>query len=335
MIHVGLVGFGLSGRYLQAPFFETNPHFVLKKIVTSQPIPKQLFQNAEAAQSIDELINDASLDLISIATPSLTHFDYAKRAIEAGKHVLIEKPITATLEEAKTLYNLAEKHKKLLCVYQNRRFDSDFMTVANVIQQGFLGKIHTYEAHFHRYKPQLNPKKWKEVVAPANGILYDLGSHLIDQAIVLFGKPQKVEGEVFTQREGSEIDDSFFITLHYEGLKVRLSSSLLIKNPPPRYQVHGYFGTFTKAGIDVQEDHLRAGIWPSNPSYGFEPVTQKGVLVSNLNGLEFNGTLETYQGNWNLLYDNLANAILNGEQLFQAKEQILTQLEIIEKIKKN
>ena len=334
MINVGLIGFGLSGRYLQAPFFQTNPKFNLKTIVTSQTIPQDFFPQSKRVDSYETLLEDEEINLISICSPSNTHFEYAKSCLEAGKNILIEKPITATSKEAETLFSLAKEKNLVIYVFQNRRFDSDFMTVKNVIESGVLGEIISYEAHFDRFKPILNAKKWKEVVAPANGILYDLGAHLIDQSIYLFGKPEKVSGEVFTQREGSEIDDAFDLKLDYGKLKVTLKSSLMVKDQGPKYTVHGTLGSFTKWGIDVQEDHLVANYWPNQGSFGFEPNGMQGNLKTNINGIEITGKVETFGGNWGYLFDNLADVILDNAEPIVKPDQIINQIQIIESIKR-
>jgi scyllo-inositol 2-dehydrogenase (NADP+) len=329
MINVGLIGFGLSGRYLQAPFFQSNPDFFLKNIVTSQTIPTDFFPETKRVDSYELLIADDDIQLISICSPSSTHFQYAKESLLAGKHVLIEKPITATLKEAEELFEIAKTKKLHVFVYQNRRFDSDFLTVKSVLSSGVLGDVHTYEANFDRYKPLLNPKKWKEVQAPANGILYDLGSHLIDQVISLFGYPSAVSGEVFTQRKDSQIDDAFHLDIIYPTLKVRLNSSLLMKIPRPRFSIHGSKGSFVKNGIDVQEEHLVADYWPNMPSFGIENAQFKGNISYKTNEIDFSGQIESEKGNWSLLFENIADVILRNSKPFFEPKEILCQLEII------
>lgn len=332
MINVGLVGFGLSGRYLQSPFFLTNPSFNLSGIVTSQEIPKEYFARTQKYLSFNQLIEDPSIDLISICSPNSTHFEYCKLALEAGKHVLVEKPITASSKEAKVLYELAKSNNKVLAVFQNRRYDGDFMTVKKVIESGVLGEILSYEAHFDRYNPVLNTKKWKETIGPASGILYDLGSHMIDQAISIFGKPQSIFGESFTQREGSEIEDAFDLRMDYGKLKVTIKSSLLVKDEGPRYKIHGTKGTFTKFGFDVQESQLRSGWFPNMPGFGAEEPKYFGSLKTSLGGMEFTGTIDTIPGNWDFLFIDLANSIQNQTDFGIKHEDIITQIEIIEQI---
>ncbi len=333
MLNVAIIGFGLSGKSLQAPFFEANPNFNLKTIVSNSQNPQAIFPNVKVAKSLEEVLADDSIDLVSICSPNATHFEYAKRTLLAEKHVLVEKPFTATMEEAEELIELSKKQGKVLSVFQNRRFDSDFMTVQKVVEGGFLGKIHNFEIHFNRYKPVLNPKKWKETVAPGSGIIYDLGSHIIDQALTLFGVPKNVWGQTFTQREHSEIDDAFDIRLDYGNLKVTLRASLLVREDSPRYIIHGTRGSFIKHGIDVQEDHLKAGILPNQEFFGIEPTSNLGILNTEFNGITFRGTVETMKGNWALLFQNLHDAIVDEKELFIKPEVVLEQIRIIEQVK--
>ena len=335
MLNVALIGFGLSGRYLQAPFFEASANFNLKIIVSNSQNPATIFPAVKVARSLEEVLWDDSIDLVSICSPSATHFDYAKRTLLAGKHVLVEKPFTATVEEAQELIELSKRQGKTLSVFQNRRFDSDFMTVQKVIEGGFLGKIINFEIHFNRYKPVLNPKRWKEIIAPANGIIYDLGSHIIDQVLVLFGTPKSVWGQTFTQREHSEIDDAFDIRMDYGDLKVTLKASLLVREDSPRYIIHGTKGSFVKHGIDVQEDHLKAGMLPNGEVFGIEPASNSGILNTEFNGITFRGNVETQRGDWGLLFQNLHDAIADGKELFIKPEEIVEQIRIIEQVKKS
>ncbi len=335
MLNVALIGFGLSGRYLQAPFFETNPNFNLKTIVSNNQNPQEFYSTVKVARSLEEVLLDKTIDLVSICSPNATHYEYAKRALQAGKHVLVEKPFTATSQEAEELILLSQKQQKTLSVFQNRRFDSDFLTVQKLIEDGFLGEILNFEIHFNRFKPFLNPKKWKEVISPASGIIYDLGSHIIDQVIVLFGVPQHVWGQTFTQRENSEVDDAFDIKLDYGKLKVTLRSSLLVREESPRYLIHGTKGSFVKYGIDVQEDHLKVGMLPQNVDFGIEPSTQDGILYSEKEGVSVQETIKTEQGNWALLFQNLHDVIVDGKKILIKPEEVLAQIRIIEAVISN
>jgi scyllo-inositol 2-dehydrogenase (NADP+) len=330
-INVAIVGFGLSGRYLQAPFFENNPDFHLKTIMSRQDV-QAVFPQVQKAANLADILADADIDLVSISSPNETHFDYTRQALLAGKHVLVEKPFTATVAEAEELIALAKKQDKHLFVFQNRRFDSDFLTVKKVIESGQLGELLRFEANFNRFKPVLNVKKWKEIPNPANGILYDLGAHLIDQCVVLFGAPQTVWGQTYTQRKGSSIDDAFDIQLDYGRLKVCLTASLLVRDPTPRYVLRGLDGAFVKYGIDVQEDQLKAGLNPDDPDFGRESDAHSGVLYAEIEGYSVQEIIETEQGNWRLLFQNIADVLLRGAAPVIQMEEILVQIGIMERL---
>ena len=331
-INVALVGFGLSGRYLQAPFFETNPDFHLKKVVTSQGSLHDIFPLVERANNLSEVLSDAAIDLVSICSPNDTHFDFAKQSLLAGKHVLVEKPFTTTVAEARELIALAKAQHKHVFVFQNRRFDSDFLTVRKVIDNGWLGELLRMEIRFDRFKPVLNAKKWKETTSKGNGILYDLGSHIIDQSIALFGAPQDVWGETFIQRPGSLIDDAFDIRLDYGKLKVQLSSSLLVREPSPRYVLHGTKGSFVKYGIDVQEEHLKAGLKPGESGFGMESDDFQGILHTELDGLVLRGQVISLPGNWVALFQNIADALLHGAAPLVMLKEVVQQMEVMEQV---
>ncbi len=335
MITVGIIGYGLSGRYLQAPFFEAHPAFKLKSIYTKSSQPTAQFPNVAHLTDIDAIFNDESINLISICSPSDTHFSLAKRALEAGKHVLVEKPFTATQAQAMALFELATLQKLCITAFQNRRFDSDFLTIQKVLASGKLGKILSYEARFDRYKPVLNVKKWKEIIQPANGILYDLGSHILDQALSLFGSPTAVWGEKYTQREGSDIDDAFELRLDYGALKVRLSASLLVKKLGPRYVINGTKGSFIKYGLDTQEDHSKLDMLPTDAGFGLEPSADYGRLHYEQDGMEYEETIPTEKGNWWGFFDNLAKAVAGTEPLAIKKEEILEQMRILELVERH
>ncbi len=333
MLNVAIIGFGLSGRYLQAPFIETNSNFNLTTIVSVNQNPKDYYPNVIVAKSINEVLADATIDMVSICSPNETHYAYTKLALQAGKHVLVEKPFTATSKEAEELISLAKTQHKILTVFQNRRFDSDFLTVKKLIKENRLGEILNFEIHFNRFKPALNVKKWKEINTSISGVLYDLGAHIIDQAIALFGVPKNVWGKTFTQREHSNIDDAFDIQLDYGKLKVTLRSSLMVRENSPRYIIHGSTGSFVKYGMDVQEDHLKAGKMLMDTDFGLEPATQFGTLYTEKGGAPFTEKIETEKGNWAMLFQNVYDAIVNNETLFVKPEEVLEQIKIMEIVK--
>ncbi len=333
ILNVAIVGFGLSGRYLQGPFFRSNyTCFRIKTVMSVSQNPQDMYPDIQVARTLDEILTDPDIDLVSIASPNDTHFDYARRCLLANKHVLVEKPFTATIAEAQELIAIAKSQNKILTVFQNRRFDSDFLTVQKVIENKLLGELLTFEAYFNRYSPILNSKKWKETTGASSGILYDLGSHIIDQALVLFGKPMAVSGQTFRQRQGTKIDDAFEIRLDYDLLKVTLKSSLMVREEAPRYVLNGSKGSFVKYGIDQQENHLKMGMWPKDRDFGIEPADKWGVLNTDIGGQHLRGHIETEVGNWSVLFENIYAAIANGEELLVKPEQIVEQLAIIEAI---
>ena len=333
MITVAIIGFGLSGRYLQAPFFLQNPHFRLKTIVSVHQNPSSIYPTVENQTSLEAVLADADIDLVSICSPNDTHYEYARRCLLADKHVLVEKPFTATKAEAEALIDLAKLRKKHVFIFQNRRFDSDFLTVKQVIEGQLLGELLSVDIYFNRYKPLPNVKKWKEIAGASTGILYDLGSHIIDQAVSLFGKPQTVWGQTFTQRENSDIDDAFDIRLDYGRLKVTLKSSLLVREDTPRYILQGSKGSFVKYGIDVQEDHLKSGLMPNSSGFGVELVENQGILNTDINGLHIKGRVETLKGAWHLLFQNIYDVIELHKEPMITFEQVLIQIGIMEQVK--
>ena len=329
IINVGIIGYGLSGRYLQAPFFDSFSGFHLEAIMTKNGDPKKDFPNVTHYLDVDGIIRNDNIQLISICSPNLTHFEYVKKCLEAGKHVLVEKPLVASLRQAQILYDLAESKGLQLFVFQNRRFDSDFLTVKKLIEAKMLGRLLSLDINFHRHKPDLNPKKWKESNDPSTGIMYDLGSHILDQAIALFGRPKSWYGQVFTQRDHSEIDDAFLIWLDYDDIKVCLRSSMLVSIEQPRYVLIGTEGMAIKYGIDVQEDHLKEGIAVTSPSFGVEEVKNAMTLKTS----QADSKIAAEKGNWMNFFIEIYEAIVDNKAPSITREQILLQIEILDSIK--
>ncbi len=301
-----IVGFGLSGRVFHAPFMHHSTQFDLTKIAQrTSDSAKAEYPNVESVNSLQEILDDKTIELVVVATPNETHFEMAAKVLKAGKHLVIEKPFAVSVEETRELISLAESNHLNMFVFHNRRWDGDFLTVQRIIEQNFLGKIVEYEAHYNRFKPELNPKPWKEAKGPGSGILYDLGTHIIDQAVCLFGKPNSVTAHLFKQRKETKIDDAFDVLLEYASLKVTLKSTLLAKEEGPRYIIHGRNGSFVKSGIDPQEDDMVAGISPVSENWGVDNKNNWGLLNTNLNGLQFQGRVETIRGNYWGFYENV------------------------------
>ncbi|WP_080240347.1 Gfo/Idh/MocA family oxidoreductase [Spirosoma rigui] len=312
VIQVGLVGFGLSGRYFHAPFLSVNPRFRIKKIASSRPDAVRAFDTSiEWVATADELFADPAIDLVFICSPNETHADYARQALRQGKNVVVEKPFALTEADAVALLALADAQKCLITAYQNRRWDSDFLTIKRLLATGELGDLIEYEGYYDRYSPADMPGRgWKEEPGPGRGNLYNLGPHLIDQALQLFGAPDTVQASVRMIRPGSRIVDYFDIRLGYAGKAVRIKSSLLAHYHQLRYCLHGTKGTFLKTGLDVQEERLRLNQLPDRPDWGTEPADRWGTVYRD-GGAE---TIESAPGNYHPFYDNLYEALVNGAE---------------------
>lgn len=321
----------MSGLVFHAPLITTNPGFRLTKIVErSTEKSRERFPQATIVRSFEELIADPELELIVVNTPNALHLDMARRALEAGKHVILEKPMTVTAAEAQTLIDLARSRSLMLSVFQNRRWDGDFQTLQRVVQNGLLGQIVEFEGHYDRFRNYIEANTWKEESGPGAGILYNLGSHMIDQALALFGKPEAVSGEVGIQRPGGRVDDFYHLTLHYPALRVVLKSSYLVREAGPRYILHGTQGSFIKYGLDPQEEALKAANLPTGPNWGAEQPDTWGTLNTEVGSLHFSGRIETIAGNYPYFYQNIYQVIREGKDLAVKPEESMLGLAIIE-----
>ncbi|SOD96181.1 Gfo/Idh/MocA family oxidoreductase [Spirosoma fluviale] len=311
-ITVGLVGFGLSGRYFHAPFLSTHPGFELRKVVTSRPDEVATFDpGLSTVSTADELFADDSIQLIFICSPNETHFQYAKAALEHNKHVVVEKPFATNESETDQLLELAEKRGLMATAYQNRRWDSDFLTVKQLIDESRLGDVLDYEARYDRLMPvDSRNQSWKEQPGEGRGSLYNLGPHLIDQALQLFGKPESVSAEVRIVRPNSRIEDLFTIRLGYTGKQVTLKSSLMMHQNQLRFSVHGTAGSFVKGGLDVQEEELRKNRLPNEPSFGYEPTDRWGTLTANGQSEQ----IESLVGTYGAFYEGLHASLVDGAE---------------------
>jgi len=329
-INTGILSFGMSGRVFHAPFIHSNPHFSLSAVVErTKKTAHEIYTNIKSYDSVAHLLADDSIELVIVNTPNHTHFQFASEALLAGKHVLLEKPAVENLEQLAQLSMLSEQTGKKLFFYQNRRFDSHFMLVKSIIEGGHLGKLTEVHIRFDRYKMELGQKDFKENSQYASsGLVYDLGPHVIDQAISLFGKPLKANKTTAINREGSQVPDYFHYQLQYGGnLQVFLTANLLVVDPQTAFVVHGTKGSFTKNMADVQEEQLIAGMQPSDNLYGFEQKGNEGKLVT----IASDGTKETrlipaekgdYSLLFNAIYDNLRNDIAYPITLDHIKWQI-------------
>ncbi len=306
MVRVGLIGFGLAGASFHAPLIAAVDGMTLSAIATSRAT--DAFPKARRVADPAALIADATIDLIVIATPNDSHAPLARAAIAAGRHVVIDKPVAPDAAEGETLIAEAAAAGRLLSVFHNRRWDSDFRTVERLVRENTLGEIMLAEFRWDRFRPAIKPG-WREQAGSGSGLLSDLGPHMIDQAIRLFGPPDRVDGDVAVQRDGAGVDDYFQIVLHYGRRRVTIGSASLVAAPRPRFALHGTRGSFVKYGIDPQEAVLRAGGAPTDPGYGVEDVAAWGVST-DATGQETRVPSEV--GDWRAFYAGMRDAILHG-----------------------
>jgi len=330
-IQVGIVGYGMSTQVFHIPFLTTNPNYRLTSVVERREQKAVAdFPAIRSVRSIEELLEDESLELVLITTPNDTHAPLAKAAILAKKHVLIEKPFCVTSDEAKELQALAKEQGVYLTVYHNRRFDGDFLTVRSLISQKLLGEVVEFESHFDRFRPNLNKQAWREAPQKGSGILYDLGSHLIDQVLLLFGEPEAVQANLSMQREGARIDDAFTVTLWYPKVKATLRAGMLIRIERPRYALYGTEGAFIKYGLDPQEQQLKDGMLPTEQGFGIETSPSFGTVNTSINGIHLSGNVETIKGNYSLFYEQVYRAIRYNEPLPVTAEEAARVIKAIE-----
>ncbi|SNR98328.1 Predicted dehydrogenase [Anaerovirgula multivorans] len=334
-INVGIIGFGLAGRVFHAPIIKSIEGLQLSKIVAARQEVVKLIQKihpeVETVPNADVLFQDEAIDLVVVATPNTSHVELATKALLANKHVVVEKPFTITSKEAEALIELAKKQNKIITVNQNRRWDSDFLTVKKIIDNHFLGNIVEYEAHFDRFRNTIKQNAWREEQIPGSGMLYDLGSHLIDQALCLFGTPKEVTAHIGVQREGGKVDDYFHIILHFEKVKAILKSSMLVREELPHFIVLGNQGSFVKYGMDVQEDTLKTGALPYDfEDWGKEPEALWGTLNTDVKGSHFKGKVESEIGDYRAFYKNVYRAILGEEPLQIKPEEARNTIRVIE-----
>ncbi|MCO4292355.1 Gfo/Idh/MocA family oxidoreductase [Solitalea sp. MAHUQ-68] len=309
-INTGILSYGYSTKVFHGPLISNDPNFSWTAVVErNHEDSKEKYPHLTIYKSVEELLSNEKIELIIVNTPNQTHYEYAKKALMAGKHVIIDKPFAATVNETKELIALAQKQQKMLTAFHNRRWDGDFKIVKQVIESGDLGRLVEAEFKFERYRTSLNPKKHKEEAAPATGLLYEIGTHIIDQAVVLFGKPQGVYADILKLRDNSLVDDYFELILYYPQLRLKLKSTLLAKEELPGYIINGTNGSFVKKRMNLQEDQLKAGMVPGDAGYGEEPEEEWGILNIDKNGETLKTKLPTPSSNYsdffNLVYDHL------------------------------
>jgi scyllo-inositol 2-dehydrogenase (NADP+) len=310
---VGLLGYGLAGEFFHAPLIVAEPRLELRAIVTADPErAARAARLATVVASPDAVLRDPAIDLVVVATPNDTHHALAGAALRAGRHVVVDKPLAADVAQADDLITLADRAGRVLVPFHNRRWDGDFLTVRAVIASGRLGRIVRYEAWWDRFRTDLR-EGWKDRAAPGAGIHYDLGSHLIDQLLVLFGAPDEIDADVAAMRTGSPIVDHVEIRGRYRtGLRVALGATMLGADPRPRFAVHGTRGSFVKFGVDPQEAQLRAGRRPGDPDFGVEAAASAGTPGTFTVADGTREPVPTHRGDYTAFYAGVAAAVLDG-----------------------
>lgn len=305
IIKTAIISFGLSGRVFHAPFIHCHKGFTLSKVVErNHQNSKTIYPYVEVVKEYQDVIKDPNIDLIAVCTPNIFHYQMAKEALLAGKHIIVEKPFTTTIAEANELIEIAEKAKLKIFVYHNRRWDGDFLVIEKLLHDKTLGNINYFESHFDRYIPEItSTKTWKNTNLPASGVLYDLGSHLIHQTLTLFGFPKSVGAIIKTKRNASNVPDYFELTLKYSSLTAVLKSDMLVADHELRFVVKGDKGKYTQFGIDPQENILNNGIMPQGENWCPADRDNYGNFQQlGSNKLE---RLQTRPGNYMHFYNNV------------------------------
>ena len=309
MIGVGLIGYGLGGSVFHAPLIQAEPRLRLHAVVTSrrEQVEREL-PGVRVVAAAEELLADPAVELVVVAAPNAVHHSLAAAALGAGRHVVVDKPFALATAEADRLNALATDTARRLSVFHNRRWDGDFLTVRRLLEAGALGEVAELSSRYDRFRPA--PRgSWKEADVPGSGVLWDLGPHLVDQALVLFGRPRTVWADLGVQRAGVEAVDYVHLMLGYGRLRVLLHAGMLVRDPGPRFEVHGDRGSFVSYGLDTQEQALRAGVRPGDPGWGSGPADRQGTLTCEVAGLEVRGRLAGVPGAYESFYAAMAAAV--------------------------
>lgn len=348
-LKVGLLGFGYAAATFHAPLVAAVPGLELAAVFSSRPADVQAaWPGVVVCESAASVIARSEMDVVVIATPNDTHAALAAQALAAGKHVVVDKPFTLTVREAQDLIGLAARHRRVLSVFHNRRWDADFLTLRRIVGSGVLGRIVQVESHFDRFRPQVRAR-WRESGSPGSGLWYDLGPHLLDQTLQLFGAPQTLWLDQARQRDGSQADDWFHAVLRYggsggdagddsddrvggAGLRVVLHASALTAQVAPRFVVHGTRGSLSKLGLDTQEDALKAGLRPPRADWGVDPQPMQLSLVDT-NGVDAQQLVHSEQvcvpGDYAQFYAGVRDAVLHGTPNPVPPQQALQVMELI------
>lgn len=330
IINCAIIGFGKSAKRYHLPYLLQRTERYKVKIIydnVRNPADEQdpLWRDIHFTDNMDNILDDATITLVTLCTPPATHYKYCRLCLEKGKNVIVEKPFTTTVEEAEILFNLAREKGLYITPFQNRRFDSCFMAVQRVIKSGVLGKIVEVESHFDYFRPESpdNPGHYFD------GAFYGLGVHQLDQMIHLFGPPQKVSYDLRTLRNKNNPDDAFQVCLHYDDCRVIVKCSHLVMLPAPKFIVHGERGSFIKYGIDQQETHLKAGMMPGQQGFGDDPSPGM-VAYLGAQGETVREVISDIKGDYGQVYDRVWNTLLHNAPPYVTEDEIITNLTVLE-----
>ncbi|HEY0702391.1 MAG TPA: oxidoreductase [Candidatus Acidoferrales bacterium] len=327
-INVALVGYGFVGKTFHAPLLVNVPGLRLSHIVSSDPAKVQKdHKDISVLAQPEDAFAHPDIDVIVLATPNDTHFPLAQKALRAGKHVVIDKPFTNTVAEAAELIKEARSQKRLLSAFQSRRWDGDFLTLRKLLADRAVGEVAEFESHYDRFRPE--PRvRWREQPGPGSGIWYDLGAHLIDQVLQLFGFPDAVYADLGIQRPGGQAVDYFHVLLRYGTRRVILHGGLLVIAGTPRFTVHGTLGSYTKFGMDTQEDSFKRGDTPGSPGWGIDP--NEGTLITKSGEGFETRQIPNITGNYLNYYERLRDAVAGGAPNPVPAEDAMEVINVIE-----
>jgi len=331
-INVGLIGFGLAGRVFHEPLISSIEGMIITKVLSSRKEELlSILPDAEIVDHIDHILDDPAIDLVINCGPNTVHYSYTKKALEAKKNIIVEKPFVISISEGRELIELAKKNNVILSVFQNRRFDSDFLTIKKLFEANKFGQIKEFESHFDRYQPLVRENKWREKKGLGNGILFDLGSHLIDQMLCLFGEPVSLIADVCAQKDEGEVTDYFHLIFKYSnGLRVILHSSSF-GDTSPRFRVVGERGSYIKYGMDPQEGQSREGIRPNYESFGVENKSHSGIFYTWRDEQRLEEVIVSERGCYRDYYQNISNIIKGETQEYSVRaNEALRVVELIE-----
>jgi len=331
-VNTGIIGFGLSGKVFHAPFIHTHPGFHLSSVVERKNRhSRETYPYVSVLKNHNELLKDDSIELVVVATPNTYHYSMIREALKAGKHVVVEKPFVPDSKEADELIRFSEKSGKKIFVYHNRRWDGDFLTIKKLISESCLGEIRYYEAHFDRFSPKVKTGAWRDENVPGSGILYDLGSHLIDQALLLFGMPGSIKASIKVEREDSSVDDYFRVELGYGNKTAVLTAGMMVTDEGPRFIIDGTQGYFSKWGIDPQEAALKAGKMPGSDKWGEDDPKYYGSYGKGIAPPYEMSQIPTVNGNYMAFYDNVFDVLRKNKPLSIQPQEARDVIFIIEK----